>query len=65
MRSQILDKILVVGLVVRVDIFSGHRDCFVDGCKAVNAFDTFELVEGGQGKLVLVVNQVLYFSTSR
>ena len=25
MRSQILDKILVVGLVVRVDIFSGHN----------------------------------------
>ena len=47
MRSQILDKILVVGLVVRVDIFSGHnRDRFVDGCKAVNAFETFGLVEG-------------------
>ena len=41
MRSQILDKILVVGLVVRVDIFLGHRDRFVVGCEADNAFDTF------------------------
>ena len=23
-----------------------NRDCFVDGCKAVNAFETFGLVEG-------------------
>ena len=28
MMSQILDKILVVGLVDRVDIFSDHRDYF-------------------------------------
>ena len=37
----------MVGFVVRVDIFSGHnRDRFVDECKAVNAFETFGLVEG-------------------